>query len=257
MTAVDREAADLARRLVQARASRVPVPRPSRLSQATAAAAREKCIELLTDDGRIAIAGYKVSLSTGTWGALAADVVVRGVASLPRASLIDPLLECELAFVVEAELPAPSTRDDILDRCLVGPAIEIADSRWEAWRPSDPERFAVPSAAEIEADNAVGGWLVVGDSLHPARALPLAELQISTRTAGRTVARGRLGEVMGHPADAVAWLIRQLATSGRALEVGQVVSSGCPCSELVTVPPEGGTWEAVVDGIGVARVTFT
>ena len=212
---------------------------------------------MLTNGGAIPIAGYKVSLSTPTWGALTDDVVVSGDASLPRETLIDPLLEGELAFVVERQLSPDSTLDDIVDGCRVAPAIEIADSRWEGWHPSVPGRFVVPSGAEIEADNAVSGWLVLGDSWVAARDLSLSDLGISMRSNGRTLAQGALRDVMGHPAAAVKWLIEQLAHDGRPLEVGQVVSSGCPYTDPVTVPREGGTWEAVIEEIGTARVTFT
>ena len=115
----------------------------------------------------------------------------------------------------------------------------------------------MPSGAEIEADNAVSGWLVLGESWVPAGDVPLPALQIAMHTGGRTVAQGALHEVMGHPAHAVKWLIEQLADDGRQLEVGQVVASGCPYTDPVTVPPEGGTWEAVIEEIGAARVTFT
>lgn len=254
---IDSEGFELAERLTEARSTRVPVPRPSNLSQSMASVVRQRCIEMLTNEGTIPIAGYKVSLSTPTWGALTDDVVLRGAASLPRRALIDPLLEGELAFVVESEVSPDSTLDDIVHACRVAPAIEIADSRWEGWHPSAPGRFVIPSGAEIEADNAVSGWLVLGDSWVPARDLMLSELHISMRTSDRTVAGGALHEAMGHPAEAVRWLIEQLAKDGRRLEVGQVVSSGCPYTDPVTVPTEGGTWEAVIEEIGAARVTFT
>ena len=97
----------------------------------------------------------------------------------------------------------------------------------------------------------------MGNRWEQAADLPLPDLAIAMHASGRRVALGQLRDVMGHPAAAVSWLIRQLATEGRTLDVGQVVSSGCPWTELITVPPTGGTWEAVVEGIGSARVTFT
>ena len=160
---------------------------------------------MLTNGGAIPIAGYKVSLSTPTWGALTDDVVVTGAASLRREMLIDPLLEGELAFLVERELSPDSTLDDIVDGCRVAPAIEIADSRWEGWHPSVPGRFVVPSGAEIEADNAVSGWLVLADSWVAARDRSLSDLRISMRhersnpgagcAARRDGSSGRSGQV--------------------------------------------------------------
>jgi 2-keto-4-pentenoate hydratase len=184
-------------------------------------------------------------------------VVFQGPTSLPRRSVIDPLLEAELVFLVESALSPDSSIDDILDGCRVAAGIEIADSRWEGWLPRDPDRFVVPTHPEIEADNAVCGGLVVSNGSVPARALGLPDLDIAVRANGEEVGRGSLRKLMGHPAEAVRWLIQLLAQSGISLLPGQFVSSGCPYSNFVTVPPEGGTWEVGMDGLESARLTFT
>jgi 2-oxo-hept-3-ene-1,7-dioate hydratase len=222
-----------------------------------ARAVKQASIELLTEHGTRPVAGYKVSLSTGSWGALTDDVVLQGPASLARSRAIDPLLEGELVFVADAELTSANSVDDIVRSCRVAPGIEIADSRWEGWLPSAPDRFVVPNGSEIEADNAVSGWLVLGDPWRPAHDLALEERQISIHTSGVRIAGDALSKVMGHPAEAVRWLLQQLSESGRSLQVGQLVSSGCPWAELVTVPAGGGAWEVEVDGIGTAQLAVT
>ena len=254
MSGITPEAAELARRLIEARASLVPAPRPADLPMSLAVAVRDRCIAALSETSPIA--GYKVSLSTGAWGVLTTDMVRGNGAQISRTTLFDPLLECELVFLADHDLRPGSSSDDILDSCRVAPGLEIADSRWEGWRPSDGASFVPPDAELIAADNAMGGALVIGGRWRPARELPLPDVEISTRSEGRVLARGSLGDVMGSPVEAVRWLIDRLAAVGRFVAAGQVVSSGCPCHTFVTVPPSGGSWEAAVPGIGEAQVTF-
>ncbi|MFD2500066.1 hypothetical protein ACFSTI_15965 [Rhizorhabdus histidinilytica] len=62
---------------------------------------------------------------------------------------------------------------------------------------------------------------------------------------------------MGSPVAAVRWLVAEVRKAGRLVEPGHIISSGCPCPQMVTVPATGGCWESVVDGFGRARVIFS
>jgi 2-oxo-hept-3-ene-1,7-dioate hydratase len=254
---MSRRQEEAARHLFDARRTRVPVPRVRGLSSSDGALIKHEHIRLLTDDQRRGIGGYKVSLATGAWGALTEDVVLSSPATLPRLSAIDPLLEGEVVFVVESALAATSTMEEIQRGCRLAAGVEIADSRWEGWHPSDRGRFVGLSGPEIEADNAVSGWLVVGEAQAVAEPLPLDELSIAMYSSERLVAEGALSEVMGHPAAAVQWLLHELGKDGASLNVGQVISSGCPWHELVTAPPAGGTWAVEVAGLAPVRLTMT
>jgi 2-keto-4-pentenoate hydratase len=249
-------AAGLARELVDARSSLVPVARPDNLSLAAARAIKTETLRQLTADGTRAIVGYKVSLGA-TWGALTDDVAFTGPTELPRDDFFDPLLEGELVFLADAVLDSDSSIDDILDRCRVASGIEIADSRWKDWLPRDPSHFRIPSEIEIEADNAVCGGLVVSEMSRPARDMPLPDVDVAVQCNGAEVARQSLSRVMGHPAAAVRWLLQLLGADGIDVRPGQLISSGCPYSTFVTVPPVGGIWQAAIDGLDCATLTFT
>lgn len=232
-----------------------PCSRPSSLTMELAPQVRAARIASLERSGPIG--AYKVSLSTSTWGALPADRIVPSGTALRRDTLFDPLLEAELVFRVERDLPSGCPIDELLGNCSVAVAIEVADSRWQGWRPSKPDAFRIPDAAQIEADNAVAGWLVFGGPWQPAAGLPLAEMAVVTRSRDAICAQGPLRDVMGGPGEALRWLAGQLEAAGRPLRAGQLVSSGCPCHELVTVPVGGGQWTVTVDGLGQVTVRFT
>jgi 2-keto-4-pentenoate hydratase len=57
---------------------------------------------------------------------------------------------------------------------------------------------------------------------------------------------------MGHPAAAVAWLVRKLAARGRGLKAGQIVMSGA-VTEAVAVSP-GDTIVARLDRLGTVEI---
>ena len=255
MTAGHEKARELAEALLVAAASGEQIPRPVDLDLPTARAVRALCIEGLTTGRGARVGAYKVSLSTGTWGALPEDAVLFGETVLPRRSFNDPLLEGEIAFLARSDLAPGCSVDEVLARCLVAPAIEVADSRWEDWCPSDPKRFVVPNAAEIEADNAVAGCLIIGQPW-VAPDLDLADTSVEMQSRGQVLAKEPFRKVMGHPAKAVSWLAGQLAAEERTIRRGQIISSGCPHEKPVTVPIGGGRWSAAVAGLGTVSVEF-
>ena len=71
---------------------------------------------------------------------------------------------------------------------------------------------------------------------------------------GELVATAAGAAVMGHPASAVAWLVRALARRGQGLEAGHVVMAG-GMTEAVAVSP-GDTVVATFDRLGSVEIPF-
>lgn len=250
----DFDADALARQLVAARTTRRAVPRPLSMSKAQATLVKHKVIELLSEQGKQAIAGYKVSKSY-SWGALATNRVLSGPARLPREAVFDPVVETEAVFLLEADISADATIEFILAHSRVAAGIEVADSRWCDWYPSDLQRFVKPNEAEIEADNALGSWMIIGADSVPATQLPLPDVRVSAMKDGNVIASGSLTYVMGHPAQVVLWLAQALVASNLPLRAGDFVSTGKPYKNFVT-GQAGSTYESVIDGVGSAALTF-
>ena len=71
---------------------------------------------------------------------------------------------------------------------------------------------------------------------------------------GELISTAAGASVMGHPAAAVAWLVRKLAERGKGLEAGHVVMAG-GMTEAVAVAP-GDTVVARFDRRGSVEIAF-
>lgn len=176
------------------------------------------------------LAGYKISMTSAQtmalfdstepmYGQLTDQQLLKTDASLSLANDVnDALVELELAFIVQETLLPTDSVEDICQKCLIAPALEIPDCRYQDW-------FANMSKEHLCADGAVGGFLCLGDGV----ALSFEEI---AKEVGQLTHNGDwlLTEpaevVLGHPAKAVQWLVQKLASHGLALETGMVVSSG-------------------------------
>ncbi|MFO1082316.1 MAG: fumarylacetoacetate hydrolase family protein [Reyranellaceae bacterium] len=153
---------------------------------------------------------------------LAPDVHPSGSA-LTRAAFFEPGMEGEFAFRLGRDLVPTAGVEltveavaDAIDAVL--PAIEICDHRFRNWRDV--------SLAEIIADNAFHGALVVGAPVTGWRRFDLARHEIALAFDGKVVGQGPGALILGHPLNSVLWLARKLAQHGRHLAAGDLVAAG-------------------------------
>lgn len=143
--------------------------------------------------------------------------------AVERASLIAPKVEAEIAFYLARPLSGPevSAADVLAATDRVGAALEIVDSRVEDWR---------IGIADTVADNASSGLVVLGEPV------PLGELDLAAEEAevavGEVSSVGFGAAVLGHPAEAVAWLARALAPYGEGIAAGEFVIPGSVAAAL-------------------------
>lgn len=131
-------------------------------------------------------------------------------------------MECELAFRLGAALPGRADghdRDSVAASvAAVVPALEIVTTRFEA--------IQGHSAAEVIADGAVNGGLVLGAETTAWHGLDLAAVTAVATIDGAEQGRGDGALVLGHPLEALAWLADHLAARGKPLTAGMVVTTG-------------------------------
>lgn len=132
--------------------------------------------------------------------------------------LIQPRAEPEIVFMMGTDLAGPTVSSaDVLaatEAAAVG--VEILDSRFRDYR------FTM---ADVVADNCSAARYAIGPAI-PAAGLDLRLVGVLLEHNGEVVATAAGAAALGHPASAVAWLVRSLATESEGLRAGDVVLSG-------------------------------
>lgn len=158
---------------------------------------------------------------------------------------IQPRCEPEIAFLMSRDLEGPQvTAAHVLAAtAAVFPAIDVLDSRFAGYS------FTLP---DVVADNAsAAGFLLGGQATEPG-GVDLRLTGMVLEKNGELIATAAGAAVLGHPAAAVAWLVRALAGRGRGLLAGQVVIAGA-LTEAVPVAP-GDVVVAHFDRLGTVEL---
>ena len=210
----------------------------------------------LAEGGRLA--GRKVGLTNKAmqtqlgvgepdFGFLLQAMLIPSGGTLQRADLLQPRVEPEIAFWLASDLRGPGvTAADVLAATGgVSAALEIVDSRIADWR---------IKLADTIADNGSSARAILGERVVPITDLDLAAETVSLSKNGEIVGTGSGADVLGHPAEAVAWLANRLADFGEGLQAGQVVLPGAMCASVFA--QAGETFRADFPSIGSVQVTF-
>jgi 2-keto-4-pentenoate hydratase len=153
------------------------------------------------------------------YGHILDSMVVMEGQKVLAADLIQPRIEGELAFVLNEDLQGPGITLTEVIRCSAGviPSLEIIDSRIVDWKIKLPDTVA---------DNASSARIVLGGTITSLYSLDLRTVGMILEKNGEVVATAAGAAVLGHPAQAVAWLANKLAAYGITLRKGEVILSG-------------------------------
>jgi 2-keto-4-pentenoate hydratase len=208
-------------------------------------------------DGR-KVAGMKVGVTTAgamkafgmdgpAYGIILDNMTVRDGGRVKMSTLIQPKIEAEIAFRFKAPLQGPGVdAEQVLAATdYVFPALEIIDCRFEGWRVKEQD---------LIADNTASALVVLGSSRMSPTDLDLAAEEAVMEVDGVETGRGTGAEVLGNPANAIAWLANKLGEQGRGIAAGQFVIPG----SLVAPPlvKAGNTVAAAYSNLGVITVNF-
>lgn len=161
-------------------------------------------------------------------GVLLGQYVQPTEANVPLSSLISPLLECEVAFVLGSDLPAQSApydqaRVQAAIQAIV-PVFELADSR-------------MPSGSSdlMKLADAMGnGLLIAGHRIGDWRKLDLTDIPINLTRNGSATEHGTSAKILGNPLLAVVALANAQPLPGPGLKAGQIITTGT-CTTPVEV----------------------
>jgi len=220
-------------------------------------------IQLLNIRQRLAhgaeVHGHKVGLSSRAmqemmgvdepdYGHLLSDMAVSEDRPVSASHYCYPRVEVEVGFILGATLPGEgcTERDVLAATEAVAPAIELIDSRIRDWD---------IRICDTIADNASSAGYVLGPDRVKPDDLDLRAIDARLLRNGERVATGRSDAVLGDPVIAVAWLARKVAAFGVTLEAGHVILPGS-VHRAIDVRA-GDDFEAVLDGLGTVRLSFT
>lgn len=172
-------------------------------------------------------------------------VVNHGQISLSQ--LIQPVVECEVAFLLKQNLAGPGiTADDVLAATgSVVASLEIIDFRTRDWK---------PGAYEAIAYNGFAAHFVLGSEPAPPAGLDLASISAALKKNDEEPVVATGAAVLGNPANSVAWLANKVAEHGSQLAASEIILSGA----ITALKPTsaGDRFEATVQGLGSVSVHF-
>lgn len=151
---------------------------------------------------------------------LDSGVYAEGI-SVKTAALIQPMVDCEITFVMRRRLEGPGVTVPEVLRATEGimPSLELADSRMRDW-------IGRAKASDILADSCANAGIIVGGEIHSLQHFDLRHTGVVVEKNGEIIATAASAAVLGNPAQSIAWLVNKLAEVALALEEGEMVLAG-------------------------------
>ena len=223
--------------LAQARIHHKRLPElPALIRPATAAEAylvQDGLVDRLLAHYDGSVIGYKVACTNVTaqrqlnvdapfCGRLLSAFFFESPARVDASKFFMRVVEAEFAFEMARDLPptaTPRARQEIAAAVKgVMPGIEIVDSRFDDWT-----SIGAPS---LIADNACNAAWVKGRLVTDWQTIDLAAQAVRVTVNGKVLREGSGSNVLGHPLNALEWLVNSLSARGLGLKAGQYITTG-------------------------------
>lgn len=188
------------------------------------------------------------------YGALLDDSTFQDGVEIPAGTYLSPRVEVELAFVMGSELRGPncSIFDVLRATEFVTPSMELLDSRIAK---VDPVTSKPRTIVDSICDNAGYAALVTGGRPFRPTDVDLRWVAALCLRNGQIEETGVAAGVLGHPANAIAWLANKLAAHDTTIKAGEILLSG---SFIRVVPARSGdTFHADFGPLGSVSCHFS
>lgn len=176
---------------------------------------------------------------------LASGVFPSG-SDVPASRFASLAVEAEVAFVMREDLAGPGVTPPRALLATEGalPALELVDFR----------HAGKPIGSDVIADGVYASAIVLGNVLTPATHLDLALEGLVYELNGAVAATSTAAEVMGNPANSLAWIANHMGARGLSLRAGDIVMTGSVSAVLR--PKAGDTVRATFTRLGSVGVRF-
>jgi 2-oxo-3-hexenedioate decarboxylase len=177
------------------------------------------------------------------WGWLTDAMLEEEGAPVDLRRYIHPRVEPEVCFLTKREIDRPLTALEAHSYLeAVAPAIEIIDSRYEAFR------F---SLEDVIADNCSSAGIVIGAWSRRFEGLRNAGVQM--RFDGRDVQLGSTGAILGDPLRSIVQASRVVSEASILLPAGSLIMAGAATAAQALTP--GMHVQCLIGGLGQAEFT--
>lgn len=150
------------------------------------------------------------------WGRLTDGMLVEDGETISLNDYVHPRVEPEIAFLLAKPLSGPTTPMQAMAAVeAVAPALEIIDSRYEAFK------F---NLQDVVADNASSSGFAIGPWCPPD--VDFSNLGVIMEFNGRAKRIGSTAAILGHPARSLVAASRMVAEAGETLEAGWIIMAG-------------------------------
>ena len=179
-------------------------------------------------------------------GFLLADGVFSSRSDVPMRRFAQLAVEAEVAFVMREDLAGPGVTPPRALAAVEGalPALELIDARFSG----------KATATDVIADGVYANAIVLGAPLTPVANLDLALEGLVYEWNGTIAATNTAAEVMGSPANSLAWIANHLGARGLGLKAGDLVMSGSV--SILLRPKAGDTVRATFTRLGSVSARF-
>lgn len=166
-----------------------------------------------------------LNITTPDSGVLFDDMLFADGSTIPQTRFIQPRIEAEIAFVMNADLCGPNvTAADVLAATdYVVPSLEILDTRILR---VDPTTKKARNIIDTISDNAANAGIVLGNQKHKPQTVDLRWVGAIVSNNNEVEETGLGAGVLNDPALGIAWLANRLHTYGDSISAGQIVLSG-------------------------------
>lgn len=251
---------DVADKIFKAHQSKKPIHfirEQYTLDEATAYAIQDEVISRKCADGKDEIAGYKISMTSAetqaiantyepAYGTILKSNVKSNNETISLSNLFAPLIEVELMFILQEDLPKGAKETEIIEKTVIAPGIEIPDARYIDWFPN----FTL---ADLLCDNTATGLITFAECVETPSIKNITEISVDLTYNNEKIDTGVASAVLGNPVKAVAWLSEKLTSKNKQLKKGMIISSG---TFTTPTPVKEGTYKATFSELGEVKVTF-
>ena len=194
-----------------------------------------------------------LNIETPDSGVLLDDMVFADGAQIPAGRFIQPRIEAEIAFIMNAPLKGEQvTREEVLAATeFVAPSLEILDTRILR---TDPDTGKARVITDTISDNAANAGIVLGQQRHAVDAVDLRWIGAIVKRNGIVEETGLGAGVLDDPVTGILWLVHRLAQYGLGIEAGEVLLSGSFIRPLEA--PPGSVFEADFGTFGNVSLKF-